>query len=153
MPLAQHPSDLLDHLGGPENIRSCLLGRLDDVLELGAGADQLLVKFMRRLDLGDLAPRPRDRLAHLDQLGEDVARHGVPGRGFEHRPLDSADGFEQHVGLGGAVPPGKFGQEPTASGTRAQQAFQRGIGFGEAYFLRRFGLRWAGAVWGAFRHG
>ncbi len=33
-PLAQDPGDLLDHLGGPENIRSCLLGRLDDVLEL-----------------------------------------------------------------------------------------------------------------------
>ena len=58
-----------------ENVRGRLLGRLDDVLELGRGADQLLVELVRRLDLGDLAPRARDRLAHLDELGEDIAGH------------------------------------------------------------------------------
>ena len=136
-----------------ENVRGRLLGRLDDVLELGRGADELLVELVRRLDLSDLAPGARDRLAHLHKLDEDIARHGMPGRGLEHRPLDPGDGLEQHVGLGGAVAPGKFGEEPAASRTRAQQGFERGVGFGEADLPRRFGLRWAGAVWGAFRHG
>ena len=35
----------------------------------------------------------------------------------------------------------------------AEAKIATAVGFGEADFLRHFGLRWAGAVWGAFRHG
>ena len=134
-----------------EDVRGRLLGRLDDVIELLGRADELPVELDRRLDLRDLAAGARDRLAHLDQLGQHVARRRLPLR-LEHRRLELPDCLEQHVGLCGAVAAGIFGQEPAATGRGGKRRLERGIILGKRSLWR---LRWrcAGALSGAFRHG
>lgn len=112
----------------------------------------MLIELIGRPDLGDLAPGAGDRLAHIDQLGKDVAGDAMPRRGLGHRPLDPFQRLEQQLGLGGAVAARIFGEEPTPARACPQDGFERGIGVGEAWPGLSLGLRGAGAVWGAFRH-
>ena len=94
--------------------------------------DELLVELMRRLDLGDLAPRARDRLAHLDQLGEHVARRGLPRLlRLEHGRSSLAIASSSISVSARAVAAGIFGQEPAAARSGRERVLDRRVVCGE----------------------
>jgi hypothetical protein len=113
-------------LGRLQNVGRGLLGRLDDVVELFRCGGELTVELVGRLDLSDLAPRALDRLAHLDEFAQHKACLRLTLRP-EHRQLELGDCLEQHLGVGGSVPPRIFSQEP-AELCGATPPTGRGIG-------------------------
>ena len=54
-------------------------------------SDNHRLALMRRPDLGDLAPGAGDRVAHLDQFREHLARHAMLGGRLGYRALDPVE--------------------------------------------------------------
>lgn len=143
--LAQDPAHLLNLFRRLQNLRGGLLGRLDDVVELFGGGEQLV----RRFDRGNFAPRAGDRLAHLDELAQHLVL--MPALWLEHRHLELGDRIEQHLGVGRSIAACIFGEEPAAPHRVEQHRLDRGVIGVEPRLSRGLGLRWG--LSGFFQHG
>ncbi len=109
--LAHRPGDLLDLLGGGQDVGGRGLGRLDDRIELLGRLPELAVMRGVGLDRGDFRLGAGDRLGHLDQVEADAVDRLDAALAPQHR-LEAVEGGKQHRGVGVAVAPGILGQEP-----------------------------------------
>src|SRR3954447_9701060 len=108
---AQGPSHLLDPFRARENVRGGGLRRLHHRVELLARLAELPGALGVRLHRGDLGFGPRDRLRHVQEVEADAVYRG-DGVLAAHHGLDAIERLEQHRGVGVAVAPRVFGQEP-----------------------------------------
>ena len=65
-------------------------------------------------ELGDLRPGAGDGLGHLQKIGAEALLGLLVSFRADHR-LDALDGGQEELGIGAAVPPGIFLQEPASA--------------------------------------
>jgi hypothetical protein len=65
-------------------------------------------------DLGDLRAGAGDGLGHLQKIGAEALLGLLVSFRADHR-LDALDGGQEELGIGAAVPPGIFLQEPASA--------------------------------------
>jgi hypothetical protein len=109
---AHCPGDVTDSLGRGEDIAGSRLRACRGRLALGG--DRFGIRGRIGSDVGDLGPRPGDRLGHFEKVGAEALRGLQIALRADHR-LDSADGGQQQLGIGAAVAPGIFFQEPAST--------------------------------------